>query len=176
MAQLVAHLVRDQEVACSSQVTQTEKPQDSTCGFFLSGRARFRPFSCPPAETRTALHESCKGLFVLICFVLLRVIRIFRPKCDFMKKEVFLLCVCLLISSCAVPTVVVRGTVYDDNDEPLPSCTVYTSRRNKVVNDSFGNYSIAVPNKGRTFIHFFPSDTKIQCCCSSPIEAMIVSM
>ena len=72
-----------------------------------------------------------------------------------MKKEVFLLCVCLLISSCAVPTVVVRGTVYDENDEPLPSYTVYTSRRNKVVNDSSGNYSIAVPNKGRTFIHFF---------------------
>lgn len=80
---------------------------------------------------------------------------IFKSKCDFMKKEVFLLCVCLLISSCAVPTVVVRGTVYDENDEPLPSCTVYTSRRNKVVNDSSGNYSIAVPNKGRTFIHFF---------------------
>ena len=35
VAQLVAHLVRDQEVARSSRVTQTKKPQERSCGFFL---------------------------------------------------------------------------------------------------------------------------------------------
>ena len=72
-----------------------------------------------------------------------------------MKKVFCILCLSLLISSCAVPTVIVRGTVYDENNEPLPYCSVYTSQRNKVTNDLSGNYSIAVPNKGKTFIHYF---------------------
>ena len=46
MAQLVAHLVRDQEVACSSQVTQTEKPQDATAAFFVASYPACRdPYS-----------------------------------------------------------------------------------------------------------------------------------
>ena len=71
-----------------------------------------------------------------------------------MKKLGYLFCFCLLVSSCAVQTVVVKGTVYDENDAPLPFCTVYTSRRNGVVVDLSGEYSIAVPNKGKTMIHF----------------------
>ena len=45
MAQLVAHLVRDQEVACSSQVTQTEKPQNSTAAFLCVMPACRDPYS-----------------------------------------------------------------------------------------------------------------------------------
>ena len=36
VAQLVAHLVRDQEVACSSQVTQTKKPPQPRWLFYFS--------------------------------------------------------------------------------------------------------------------------------------------
>lgn len=79
---------------------------------------------------------------------------IFIAKCGFMKKAVFMLCVCLLISSCAVPTVVIKGTVYDENDCPLSGSIVFTSKDNGVIADSSGHYSIIIPRKGKTTIHF----------------------
>ena len=68
--------------------------------------------------------------------------------------RLFLLCLFLLVSSCAVPTVIVRGTVYDENDCPLPQSIVYTSLPNGVVVDSSGHYSLTIPKKGETMIHF----------------------
>lgn len=65
-----------------------------------------------------------------------------------------MLCLCLFVSSCAVPTIVVRGTVYDENDCPLVGSIVFTSKDNGVLSDISGHYSITIPRKGKTTIHF----------------------
>ena len=71
-----------------------------------------------------------------------------------MKKGLFVLCLSIVSLSCAVSTVSVSGDVYDNNGSPLKYCTVYTSRNNGVIVDSLGRYTIPVPNKGKTKIHF----------------------
>lgn len=71
-----------------------------------------------------------------------------------MKKGLFALCISIIISSCAVSTVSVSGSVFDENGSPLKYCTVYTSRHNGVLVDSTGRYTIPVPSRGKTKIHF----------------------
>lgn len=63
-------------------------------------------------------------------------------------------CLIWLISSCAVPTVLIQGTVYDA-DGPLPYTSVYTRHpRNGVVSDTAGRFSLSVPQKERTKVRF----------------------
>lgn len=63
-------------------------------------------------------------------------------------------CLALFISSCAVPTVLIQGTVYDA-DGPLPFTSVYTRYpRNGVITDTAGRYSLSVPRKGRAKVYF----------------------
>ena len=71
-----------------------------------------------------------------------------------MKKGLFVLCFSIFISSCAVSTVSVSGNVYDESGRPLKYCSVYTSRYNGVIVDSLGHYTIPVPSRGKTLIHF----------------------
>lgn len=64
------------------------------------------------------------------------------------------LCLALFISSCAVPTVLIQGTVYDA-DGPLPYTSVYTRYpRNGVITDTAGRYSLTVPQKEGTKVYF----------------------
>ena len=63
-------------------------------------------------------------------------------------------CLIWLISSCAVPTVLIRGTVYDA-DGPLPYTTVYTRYPRKgAVSDTAGRYSLSVPQKEGAKVYF----------------------
>lgn len=71
-----------------------------------------------------------------------------------MKKAIVAFSLALLFSACAVPTVLIRGTVYDA-DGPLPYCTVYTLHpRNGDVTDSTGHYSLQVPENRITKVRF----------------------
>ena len=63
-------------------------------------------------------------------------------------------CLALFIFSCAVPTVLIKGTVYDA-DGPLPYTSVYTRYpRNGVITDTAGRYSLSVPQKERAKVYF----------------------
>ena len=63
-------------------------------------------------------------------------------------------CLALSISSCAVPTVLIQGTVYDA-DGPLPYTSVYTRHpRNGTVTDTAGRYSLTVPQKEGAKVYF----------------------
>jgi hypothetical protein len=62
-----------------------------------------------------------------------------------MRKLYLLPCLFLALSTCAVPTVSVTGTVFDENDSPMRQCSVFTSKNNGVLTDSLGRYSIPVP-------------------------------
>ena len=60
----------------------------------------------------------------------------------------------LFVSSCAVPTVLIQGTVYDA-DGTLPYTSVYTRYpRNGVVTDTAGRYSLFVPQKEGVKVFF----------------------
>ena len=60
----------------------------------------------------------------------------------------------LFISSCAVPTVLIQGTVYDAGG-PLPYTSVYTRHpRNGVVTDTAGRFSLSAPQRERTKVRF----------------------
>ena len=60
----------------------------------------------------------------------------------------------LFVSSCAVPTVLIQGTVYDA-DGPLPYTSVYTRYpRNGVLTDTAGRYSLSVPQKEGAKVFF----------------------
>ena len=71
-----------------------------------------------------------------------------------MKKVFCILYLSLLTMSCAAPTFIVKGTVYDENNDPLPNSIVFTSQHNGVVTDSSGHYSITILKRGKTKIHF----------------------
>lgn len=62
-----------------------------------------------------------------------------------MRRFYLLPCLFLVLSTCAVPTVSVTGTVFDENDSPMRQCSVFTSKKNEVLTDSLGHYSIPVP-------------------------------
>ena len=87
---------------------------------------------------------------------------IIRKVCDATQElpdkifyKLFLIsCLALFISSCAVPTVLIKGTVYDA-DGPLPYTCVYTRYpRNGVITDTAGRYSLSVPQKERAKVYF----------------------
>ncbi len=61
VAQLVAHLVRDQEVACSSQVTQT-KSRRRTCGFFYFSELDAKADGGDAQVTDTQIQETTEAL------------------------------------------------------------------------------------------------------------------
>ena len=87
-----------------------------------------------------------------------------KTKTISLKKVLLSICVALLLASCAVPTVLIRGTVYDA-DGPLPYCSVYTLHPyNGDVSDSTGHYSLHV---------FENKTTRVRCALIGYKEARV---
>ena len=72
-----------------------------------------------------------------------------------MKRIILSLIILSSAFSLLAQKVEVRGTVFDENGEPMRfGSSVYTSKSNGTLTDSMGRYSLLVPSNKETTIYF----------------------